>query len=134
LTTPADEAGKKLILIAEDEEHIAKLVSFKLEREGFSVTVAKNGQEAVDRVLSRPWSLLILDVMMPLKDGWQVLKEVRSMPALAGLPVLMLTAKGVQQDISNAAELGATEFIKKPFDPAHLAATVRKLIESRGSK
>jgi DNA-binding response OmpR family regulator len=120
-------------LIAEDEEHIAKLVAFKLGREGFEVTVAPNGQEAIDRLMAKPWALVILDVMMPLKDGWQVLKEIRANPALRGLPVLMLTAKSYQQDLANAADLGATQFLKKPFEPNHLAATVRKLIEGGGS-
>jgi DNA-binding response OmpR family regulator len=129
LTTQAENQSKKLILLAEDEEHIAKLVSFKLSREGFDVTIAKNGQEAIDKLLLKPWSLLILDVMMPFKDGMQVLKEVRATPALKGIPVLMLTAKSFQQDMANAAELGATQFLKKPFEPNHLAATVRQLIE-----
>jgi DNA-binding response OmpR family regulator len=130
LTTPTDRgpAAKKQILVAEDEEHIAKLVAFKLTREGYDVTVAPNGQEAINQLTLKPWSLVILDVMMPFKDGWQVLKEIRSMPELKPLPVLMLTAKSYQQDVANAAELGATQFLKKPFEPNHLAATVRQLV------
>jgi DNA-binding response OmpR family regulator len=119
---------KKQILLAEDEEHIAKLVAFKLSREGYEVTIARNGKEAVDQLLSKPWSLLILDVMMPVTDGWQVLKQARATPSLASLPVLMLTAKSHQQDMANAADLGATQFLKKPFEPANLALIVRKLI------
>ncbi len=123
------EVRPKQILLAEDEEHIAKLVAFKLAREGYEVTIAKNGKEAIDQLLLKPWSLLILDVMMPICDGWQVLKQVRATPALASVPIVMLTAKSYQQDMANAAELGATQFIKKPFEPANLAAAVRKLIE-----
>lgn len=115
------------ILIAEDEEHIAKLISFKLSKEGFRVTVAKNGQEAIDQLRSKPWGLIILDVMMPLKDGWEVLKAVQSSQDLKRIPVLMLTAKTLQKDVASAAELGATHFLKKPFDPAELAATARRL-------
>jgi two-component system alkaline phosphatase synthesis response regulator PhoP len=122
----------KNILIAEDEEHIAKLVAFKLTKEGFAVTIAKNGKEAIDQLLTKSWSLLILDVMMPICDGWQVLKQVRATPELARVPVLMLTAKSFQQDMANAAELGATQFLKKPFEPTNLAAVVRKLIEAGG--
>ena len=118
------------ILLAEDEEHIAKLVAFKLGREGFAVTHAKNGQEAIAQLRSRPWVLIILDVMMPLADGWQVLRAARAEPATARVPVLMLTAKSYQQDLANASGLGATEFLKKPFDPAHLAETVRKLVSA----
>jgi DNA-binding response OmpR family regulator len=118
---------KPAILVAEDEEHIAKLVSFKLTREGFAVTVARDGREALEQLAARPWAVLVLDVMMPLVDGWQVLKHVRATPELSKLPVLMLTAKSYQRDVSNAAELGATQFLKKPFDPAELASAVRRL-------
>jgi DNA-binding response OmpR family regulator len=67
--------------------------------------------------------------MMPICDGWQVLKQARATPGVAAVPVIMLTAKSYQQDMANAAELGATRFIKKPFEPATLATAVRKLIE-----
>jgi two-component system, OmpR family, alkaline phosphatase synthesis response regulator PhoP len=127
LSNPAE--AKKQILLAEDEEHIAKLVSFKLSKEGYEVTIAPNGKDAIEKLLLKPWSLLILDVMMPFADGWQVLRQARATPATAHLPVLMLTAKSYQHDVVNAAELGATQFIKKPFEPAVLAMTVRKLID-----
>jgi DNA-binding response OmpR family regulator len=136
LNTPTDrptDGGKHRILLAEDEEHIAKLVAFKLAREGYEVTVARNGQEAIDRLPLERWSLVILDVMMPIRDGWQVLKAVRAEPSLSGVPVLMLTAKSYHQDMANAAELGATQFLKKPFEPGHLAATVKQLISGKGS-
>src|SRR5688572_13725698 len=99
--------GKK-ILLAEDEDHIAKLVQFKLSREGFEVVHARNGQEAIDRLGTAPWSLVILDVMMPLRDGYEVLRTIRADANFQKLPVLMLTAKGQQKDMANAAELGAT--------------------------
>ncbi len=129
MSNPTESVPKKKILLAEDEEHIAKLVAFKLGREGYDVTVARNGQEAIDQLVAQPWSLLILDVMMPICDGWQVLKQARATPGVAAVPVIMLTAKSYQQDMANAAELGATRFIKKPFEPATLATAVRKLIE-----
>lgn len=121
------EPEKKNILIAEDEEHIAKLIEFKLNKEGYSVSIAKNGQEAIDLLPSKNWALLILDVMMPVKDGLAALKEVRSSKDFSALPVLMLTAKGQQKDMANAAELGATHYLKKPFDPAELAKVVKDL-------
>jgi DNA-binding response OmpR family regulator len=115
------------ILLAEDEEHIAKLVAFKLNRDGFQLTIAKNGQEAMDHLDSKKWSLIILDVMMPIYDGWQVLKTARSTLG-DEIPVLMLTAKSHQKDVANAAELGATQFMKKPFDPAELSTLVKKMV------
>jgi two-component system, OmpR family, alkaline phosphatase synthesis response regulator PhoP len=127
LSDPTPAEPKKEILVAEDEEHIAKLVHFKLTREGFQVTIAKNGQEAIDLLKARPWALVILDIMMPIADGWTVLKSLRAMPELSHLPVLMLTAKGYQKDAANAAELGAQHFLKKPFDPSELAALVKKM-------
>ena len=119
------------ILIAEDEEHIAKLVAFKLSKEGFGITVARNGQEALDRLATRAWSLIILDVMMPVLDGWQVLKAIRQSDSLSTVPILMLTAKGDKKDMANAAELGATRFLKKPFDPAELAEVVREMVTKK---
>lgn len=126
-SSSSSSPARRPVLIAEDEEHIAKLVAFKLGREGFDVTIAKNGQEAIDRLRQAPWALIILDVMMPLKDGWEVLRELRADLALASIPVLMLTAKGFQSDMANAARLGAEQYLKKPFDPSELAERVRKL-------
>ena len=123
------EGGKKAILVAEDEPHIAKLVEFKLNKEGYEVHVAPNGGVAIERLKERPWSLLILDVMMPVKDGWEVLRFVRSQAEFRSLPILMLTAKGAQKDMASAAELGATQFLKKPFDPAELAAMVKRIVD-----
>lgn len=123
------------ILLAEDEDHIAKLISFKLNKEGYQVTVARNGEEAIALLPSRAWSLIILDVMMPIRDGWEVLREVRKSELKAAgtaheVPVLMLTAKTEQQVIGAAAQLGATECMRKPFEPNSLAATVRALLEA----
>lgn len=120
------EADKR-ILLAEDEAHIAKLVEFKLSRDGFELSVAENGQVAIDRLKDGPWALIILDVMMPVCDGWQVLQAIREDSALGEVPVLMLTAKGQQKDMANAAEMGATHYLKKPFDPGELSETVKRL-------
>lgn len=116
------------ILLAEDDRQIARLVEFKLSREGFNVVIAQNGKEAIDLLGVRLWSLIILDVMMPICDGWEVLRTLRA-SLQPHIPVLMLTAKSYQQkDISNAAELGATEFLRKPFDPNDLASHVKRLV------
>jgi len=117
----------KEILLAEDEDHISKLVSFKLVREGFKVTIARNGQEAIDQLPVKPWSLIILDVMMPICDGWQVLKSLRALSATSKTPVLMLTAKGIQKDLANAAQYHVEQYLKKPFDPTELADVVKRL-------
>lgn len=121
------------ILLAEDEEHIARLIGFKLGRDGCDVVVAPDGQRAVQEfeagaaagTATLGWSLVILDVMMPRLDGWEVLRRIRATEAGKAVPILMLTAKG--QAASQAAELGATEFLKKPFDPDELSRVVRRL-------
>jgi CheY-like chemotaxis protein/HPt (histidine-containing phosphotransfer) domain-containing protein len=114
------------VLLAEDDEHIAKLISFKLKKEGFSVNWAVDGQRALASVLSDQWEIIILDVMMPHLTGWQVLQSLRS--AQVKTPVLMLTAKGEESDIDRAKELGATHFLKKPFDPTELVRVLRQMI------
>jgi two-component system, OmpR family, alkaline phosphatase synthesis response regulator PhoP len=118
---------RKQILLAEDEEHIAKLVVFKLKREGFDVTVAGNGKVATRLLRAKPWAVIILDIMMPICDGWQVLKVIRSTPELVSIPVLMLSAKSHQKDMLNAAALGAERFLRKPFDPDELAELIKTM-------
>jgi len=119
---------KEKILIAEDDPQIARLVEFKLNREGFQVSIARNGKEAVDQMESDAWSLIILDIMMPILDGWEVLKRLKS-SSQSQIPVLMLTAKSYQKkDIANAADLGATQFLRKPFDLSELVAVVNSLV------
>lgn len=115
------------VLLAEDEEHIAKLIRFILVKEGFDVTHAKDGQEAVDLLTKEKWNLITLDVMMPHVDGWGVLKAIRSKPEMNSIPVLMLTAKGQKDDESVAQGLGATDYLKKPFDPKELARVAKEL-------
>ncbi|MCM2323371.1 MAG: response regulator transcription factor [Oligoflexia bacterium] len=117
------------ILVAEDDEHISRLIAFKLGREGFEAVVAKDGAEALRLLGEGPWSLAILDAMMPFHDGWEVLRTLRGMPALAGLPVIMLTARSDPQARAGAEALGA-RFMKKPFDPSELVVAVREAMES----
>ncbi len=116
------------ILLAEDDEHIARLVAFKLGREGYRLELARNGQEAVDKLDAQIWGLVILDVMMPLLDGWSVLRLLRERPALRDTPVLMLTAKNLSGDLADAAASGATRILRKPFDPTELTRVVSGMI------
>jgi DNA-binding response OmpR family regulator len=117
----------KEILVADDEDHISKLIKYKLTKEGFSVHIVRNGQEAVESFGLKNWSMMILDIMMPLKDGWQVLRELKSSP-FAEIPVLVLSAKGHQDDVIHASELGAVQYLKKPFDPVVLFKMVQKMV------
>jgi CheY-like chemotaxis protein len=114
------------VLLAEDDVHIAKLISFKLKKEGFLVSWATDGERALTSALSEKWEVIVLDVMMPHFTGWQVLQSVRS--AQIKTPVLMLTAKGEESDVRRAHELGATHFLTKPFDPSELVHILRQML------
>ncbi len=119
----------KEILLAEDEDHIAKLITFKLSKENFVVTTARDGGEAISLLDKKSWSLIILDIMMPVCDGWEVLKCIRSKTEFDALPVLMLTAKGYQNvEVVSHAEMGAQQYLKKPFDPENLAKLVKRMV------
>ena len=114
------------ILIAEDEANIVESLSFILRRADFDVETASNGVEALDRLRRARFSALILDVMMPGMDGFDVLRTIRADRELAALPVIVLTAKGQTQDRMTAEEIGASAFITKPFSNADVVERVRQ--------
>ncbi len=116
------------ILVAEDEPQTAQLIEFKLKQQGFEVVHAKDGEEAARLIpLERP-ALVILDAMMPVMDGFEVLRRVKESPDLKDIPVIMLTAKNKDKDVVAGLELGAADYIVKPFSPAELVARVRKIL------
>jgi two-component system, OmpR family, alkaline phosphatase synthesis response regulator PhoP len=121
------------VLVAEDDEGQAELVRRYLEREGHGVTVVQDGRAALDVLRRRRPDLLVLDVMMPRVDGLDVCRIVRSQQALAGLPVLMLTARSTEDDLLLGLDLGADDYMTKPFSPRELMARVRALLR-RGAR
>ena len=118
----------KKILIVEDEADIAKLVKFYLDKEGFQTNVAKSGGEALKHLKSERPDLVILDLMLPEMDGIEVCKKVRSAPDTALIPIIMLTAKAEESDIIVGLELGADDYVTKPFSPKALVARVKALL------
>lgn len=116
------------IIYAEDDELVAELVQATLIDAGHAVGVVKNGREALAVVQQRRPDLLILDISMPEMTGSQVLDQVRLDPRLYDLPVLMLTARRSQTEEDIALKAGATEYLRKPFDPDRLVATVDALL------
>lgn len=116
------------ILIADDEQNIVISVEFLLKREGFQVAVAGDGQEALDKIRADRPDLVILDVMMPHKTGFDVCQEVRADPELKGLRILMLTAKGRDTEMAKGLALGADGYMTKPFATRDLVAQVKKLL------
>jgi len=117
------------ILIADDEPNILISLEFLMRREGHEVHVARDGQEALDMLRSVRPRLLLLDVMMPRKTGFEVCQEVRQDEALKDTLILMLTAKGRDTDIAKGLALGANAYMTKPFSTRELAAKVRSLLE-----
>lgn len=113
------------VLIAEDDQQVARLLRFKLEKEGFTVGWAEDGEKALELVLGEDWDVLLLDIMMPVFDGFHVLKKVREQKN--ALPVIILSAKGQEKDILHGLELGANDYISKPFRPAEVVARIKRL-------
>lgn len=110
------------ILVVEDEKPIAEIIQFNLEREGYSVSLAYNGQDALDMAIRHMPDIIILDVMLPKLDGFQVCKELRR---TSNTPILMLTAKEAESDKVKGLTLGADDYITKPFSPRELVARVK---------
>lgn len=115
----------ELILIADDEANIYELVKMYLQKDGFKVAIATNGLEALNQIKTVSPDLLILDVMMPEMDGWEVCRRVR---ADSSLPILMLTAKEDVIDKIIGLELGADDYLSKPFEPRELLARVKAIL------
>ncbi|HWC95617.1 MAG TPA: response regulator transcription factor [Candidatus Sulfopaludibacter sp.] len=113
------------VLVVDDDAELCQLVTRYLTREGFEISWAPNGAAGVERALSEPYSLIMLDVMMPDTDGFSVLRLIRQE---SRTPVLMLTARGDTQDRIRGLEMGADDYLPKPFDPAELAARIRAIL------
>ncbi|MXU64901.1 response regulator [Rhodobacteraceae bacterium KN286] len=118
----------KRILIVEDEPHIAESLSFILDRAGYDVAALDDGAQALDQIRKSSPDLIILDVMLPNRSGFDILRDLRAGGPHAGLPVLMLTAKGQARDRSAAEDLGASRFMTKPFSNAEILDTVSELM------
>ncbi len=116
------------ILVADDEEHLGRLVKFKLQKAGYQVDWRPDGQQAWEAICADKPDLVILDVMMPEMTGFEVLKKIRAHDELASIPVILLSAKGQQADVRAGMELGASEYVIKPFRPAELLACVQRLL------
>jgi len=117
------------ILIAEDEPSILESLDFILRRAGWSVESVTDGQAALDGVRRLKPRMLVLDVMLPRRSGFDVLKQLRGDSATRDLPVLILTAKGQQQDRRTAQDLGADGFVTKPYSNADVVGAVRQLLD-----
>jgi two-component system, OmpR family, alkaline phosphatase synthesis response regulator PhoP len=112
------------VLVAEDEPHLLRLVKFRLERDGYDVVTAVDGQGALDSVSDRRPDLCLLDVVMPRRSGWEVLTELRADARSRDLKIIMLTARATDADIETGMRLGADDYLAKPFSSEDLRARV----------
>jgi DNA-binding response OmpR family regulator len=121
----------KHILIVDDEPNILISIEFLMKREGYDVAIARDGEEGLAAIRTQRPDLVVLDVMMPKRDGFEVCTEVRADPSLSGVRILMLTAKGREAEIKKGLALGADAYIPKPFSTHELVAKVKALLEAR---
>ena len=120
------------ILIADDEPHLLRLVKFRLERDGHTVIVAGDGETALAHIRRAHPDLCVLDVMMPRMGGFDVLRELRADDDLQDVRVIMLTARAQDADVEKGFDLGADDYISKPFSPQELRVRVAAQLEQRG--
>jgi CheY-like chemotaxis protein len=116
------------ILVADDSELIRRIVQAVLGRDGISVDTTSNGAEAIERMLREPPDALLLDLLMPLMDGMEVLRRMAAEPALARIPVMVLTSSSLEENVQEALRYGARDFVVKPFDPDELWSRVKRLL------
>ena len=121
-------------LIVEDENEIADLVKFHLERDGMQVSVARNGRKAIEMVQGAGYDLIVLDLMLPDLDGLEICRRLKGQDRTKEIPVVMLTARGEESDIVAGLEMGADDYVTKPFSPRVLMARLRNALRKTGAK
>jgi DNA-binding response OmpR family regulator len=119
----------KEILIVDDELDVVVPIQFLMEQQGYSVMIAQRGEDALDFIYQYKPDLVLLDIMLPGIDGWQVCEIVRLNPNYRNIKIIFLTAKGRKEEIAKGLALGADDYITKPFSNAELVAKVKQLLE-----
>jgi DNA-binding response OmpR family regulator len=123
----ADEPRRQ-VLVADDEPHIGRIIQLKLELGPYDVSLVEDGREALERLSGDdPIDVVLLDIMMPYHSGLDVLEEIRKLPHRRETPVIILTAKGQDADRKRAMELGANDFLTKPFSPNKLLLRINEI-------
>jgi two-component system phosphate regulon response regulator PhoB len=122
------------ILVVEDEEEILELLRYNLARQGFRVSCAARGEDALRMALADGPDLVLLDLMLPGMDGMEVCRRLRRDPATQAIPIVMLTAKGEESDVVAGLELGADDYLTKPFSPRVLVARIRAVLRRKAAE
>jgi DNA-binding response OmpR family regulator len=130
LTAPG-AAGGELILVADDDEDILNLVCFRLEQVGYETARASNGAQAVELARERHPSLCVFDVQMPEMTGYDAIESLRGDDAMKDVPIILLTASVQERDMARGFEVGADDYMRKPFNPQELQARIEKLLRDR---
>jgi DNA-binding response OmpR family regulator len=127
----ASEVARRRVLVADDEPYIGRIIQLKLETGPYRVELVHDGRTALERLRAEePIDLILLDIMMPHATGLEVLAELRTLPHRRETPVIMLTAKGQDADRERAEELGARDFLTKPFSPKKLLARIDEIFDN----
>ncbi|MBA7511872.1 Alkaline phosphatase synthesis transcriptional regulatory protein PhoP [subsurface metagenome] len=124
----------KKILVVDDEKDVLDLVRRVLIRGGFEVITASDGKEGLAKVYSEAPDLMILDINMPVMDGWQVCRKIRGDPLYKHLPIIMLTVRRTKTDQLKGLDIGGDEYITKPFSPTELIARVKTVLQRASGK
>jgi DNA-binding response OmpR family regulator len=122
------------ILVAEDEQHIRSLIQYKLQNSGYAVTTVDNGADALKKASEIIPDLILLDVMMPLMTGFEVLASLKKNDATKNIPVLLVTAQSREDEVLKGLDLGADDYVTKPFSPNELAARVKTVLLRHSKK
>jgi DNA-binding response OmpR family regulator len=131
LSGAASAREQPLVLAADDDEDILDLVAFRLERSGYTVIVARDGEEALELAATELPDLAVLDVMMPKVDGFEVTRRLRADEATSRMPIILLTARSQDADVQQGFEAGADDYLRKPFSPDELRARVQAILGRR---
>ena len=126
-----EQENRPRVVIADDDPDIRRLVEMTVTNAGCDVTVASDGEEALERVRESKPDLVILDVLMPRMDGWEVARALKSDPATAEVPVMFLTSRGQEHDVLEGFDSGAVDYMVKPFSPRELQVRVRAVLAKR---
>ncbi|MCL4549992.1 MAG: response regulator [Bacteroidetes bacterium] len=121
-------ANKKKIILIEDDEGVTRLIQFKLAKEGYEIVVFPNGENVTDYLLTNKVSLVISDVMMPIVDGLTILKQIKSTPEIADIPVILLSTYSHESIILEGLRAGAADYITKPFSTSELLMRIQKAL------
>ena len=125
------ETPRPLVLVADDDEDIRGLVAYRLEKGGFDVVQAADGEEAIRLALEHVPALAVIDVMMPRADGYEVTRRLRAEETTKRMPIILLTARAQEADVQRGFDAGADDYIRKPFSPQELRARVQAILGRR---